>query len=195
VSDYIFRGFTQTLGEAAIQGGIDAALPSGLYLGVWGSSIDFGEDDARQVPTAHTEIDVYAGIAPSVGGFDLDLGGIFYGYPGAAKDRKYNFVEAYGSVSRAFGPVSAGVSGAFSPEFFGAIGPAIFTGLDLSATIPDSPIGVSAGVGHQALDEADDYNFWSAGASLDVIGVSIGAGVTGTDIEDDDPRFFISIGM
>ena len=41
VSDYIFRGISQTHGDAAIQGGIDYADPSGFYLGTWLSSISF----------------------------------------------------------------------------------------------------------------------------------------------------------
>jgi uncharacterized protein (TIGR02001 family) len=39
VSDYRFRGISQTYGLPAIQGGFDYAHSSGFYLGTWGSSV------------------------------------------------------------------------------------------------------------------------------------------------------------
>jgi uncharacterized protein (TIGR02001 family) len=39
VSDYRFRGLTQTFEEPALQGGFDYAHPSGIYIGNWNSSI------------------------------------------------------------------------------------------------------------------------------------------------------------
>lgn len=41
-SDYIFRGISQTQGDPAIQGGLDVAHESGLYIGTWASNVDFG---------------------------------------------------------------------------------------------------------------------------------------------------------
>jgi len=41
VSDYRFRGFSQSNEEAAIQGGFTVTHESGLYVGTWGSSIGF----------------------------------------------------------------------------------------------------------------------------------------------------------
>ncbi len=43
VSDYNWRGITQTAGDPAIQGGIDYAHESGFYAGAWGSNVDFGD--------------------------------------------------------------------------------------------------------------------------------------------------------
>ncbi len=49
-SDYTFRGISQTGDEPAAQGGIDYSLDTGaegvgLYLGVWGSNVDFSDGD------------------------------------------------------------------------------------------------------------------------------------------------------
>ena len=52
VSDYRFRGFSQSNQEAAIQGGFSISHDSGLYVGTWGSSIGFANG---------TEIDVFGG--------------------------------------------------------------------------------------------------------------------------------------
>src|SRR3546814_1231807 len=57
VSDYRFRGFSQSNEEAAIQGGITVSHDSGLYLGTWGSSIGFANG---------TEIDVFGGYAREI---------------------------------------------------------------------------------------------------------------------------------
>src|SRR5690554_6265151 len=72
-TDYTFRGISQTLEEPAVQGGMDLEHPSGLYLGTWGSSVNFGED-LTAGPRAQLELDVYGGFAPSIAGVaDLDV--------------------------------------------------------------------------------------------------------------------------
>lgn len=192
VSDYIFRGITQTSENPAIQGGLDASLPGGVYVGTWASSVHFADDDP-----AAAEIDLYGGVAPTVSGVDLDLGVIYYGYPGADSDLNYDFVELYGGASRAFGPVSAGLSGAYSPEFFGESGTAIFGQASASAGIPDTPVSLDASLGKQWLEEIEDidpsYLVWAAGASADVMGIVVGVGISGTDIDDTDPAVFFSL--
>src|SRR2546426_6418696 len=39
VTDYRFRGISQTLGKPAFQGGFDYAHASGFYLGNWNSNV------------------------------------------------------------------------------------------------------------------------------------------------------------
>src|SRR5690606_26058867 len=135
---YTYRGISQTLEEPAIQGGIDASLPEGLYVGVWGSSVNFGEDLAGGA-RAQVELDAYGGIAQSVAGFDVDLGGIYYAYPGAGESRNYNFFELAASLGRALGPVSAGLSGAWSPDFYAASGTGLYGAGSLSFGVPNTP--------------------------------------------------------
>jgi uncharacterized protein (TIGR02001 family) len=55
VSDYMFRGLTQTWGRPAIQGGGDLALKNGFAAGFWGSSIT-----DKSYPGAALELDLYA---------------------------------------------------------------------------------------------------------------------------------------
>ena len=53
VSDYVFRGLTQTNGRPAIQGGIDYAHSSGFYVGTWLSNISwFADQNAGTRSTA-----------------------------------------------------------------------------------------------------------------------------------------------
>jgi uncharacterized protein (TIGR02001 family) len=72
-SDYIFRGVSNTNTNGQVFGGVDATYGIG-YAGVWTSNVDFG------TPNPDQEIDVYAGVKPTVGAFNLDLGVIYYGY-------------------------------------------------------------------------------------------------------------------
>src|SRR5688500_11815010 len=77
VSDYRFRGLSQTYRGPAIQGGIDYAHPSGGYFGNWNSSVA-----RQQFPLGSgIEMDFYAGWKKSFGDFGLDVGTIYCYYP------------------------------------------------------------------------------------------------------------------
>ena len=79
VSDYRFRGISQTFKEPAIQGGFDFShTASGIYLGNWNSNVNSGAG----FPGGSIEMDFYGGWKHSWGDFGLDLGGIYYYYPG-----------------------------------------------------------------------------------------------------------------
>jgi uncharacterized protein (TIGR02001 family) len=183
LSDYVFRGISQTDEQAAIQGGLDIGLPSGFYLGTWGSNVGF----ARSV-----ELDVYGGIAPSVSGFDLNLGVTYYGYPGADDEgAELDFIELIAGAARSFGLFSAEVTGAYSPEYTGESGSAMYGQVGASVAIPSSPVSLSGSLGYQSIDDNDaftlpDYMNWSAGASVGVLGASLGVSVIGTDVDNDE---------
>lgn len=100
VSNYYFRGITQTNDDAAVQGGVDFSSESGFYAGGWLSNVDFGgEEDA--------EVDLYAGYGGTFGdsGVSWDAGGIYYLYPGGGD---LDYAEAYFGLG--FGSVSASVA-------------------------------------------------------------------------------------
>jgi len=79
VSDYRFRGIDQTFGKPALQAGIDYAHASGLYLGNWNSNVSEGAG----FPAANLEMDFYGGWKKSWGDWGLDVGFIYYVYPGS----------------------------------------------------------------------------------------------------------------
>jgi uncharacterized protein (TIGR02001 family) len=79
-SDYRFRGVSQTQNAPAVQGGIDYAHKSGLYIGNWNSSV------SSQVYTsgAGLESDLYAGYKKEIfKGITVDIGSYNYFYPRA----------------------------------------------------------------------------------------------------------------
>lgn len=79
VSDYRFRGITQTFAKPAIQGGIDYSHASGIYLGNWDSNVSEGAG----FPEANLEMDFYGGWKGTWGDWGMDVGAIYYYYPGS----------------------------------------------------------------------------------------------------------------
>lgn len=86
VSDYYFRGISQSWHKPTAQGGMDITHSSGFYAGVWGSGVT-----PNTYPDANTEIDVYAGYNGTTPidklGYTVGLYG--YMYPGGSW-KKYN---------------------------------------------------------------------------------------------------------
>jgi len=166
-SDYIFRGISNTNNKGQVFGGVDASYGIG-YAGVWTSNVDFG------TPNPDQEIDVYAGVKPTVGDVSLDLGVIYYGY---TKDKNgglpgsYSYFEVKAAASKAFGPATLGVAAYYSPEFPGEGGEALYYEANGSAPIGDK-LTLSGAVGHQDVDAAgyfggvgDAYTTWNIGVS------------------------------
>lgn len=79
VSDYRFRGISQTFHKPAIQGGFDYSHSSGIYLGNWNSNINEGAG----FPAGNLEMDFYGGWKKTWGDWGLDVGAIYYYYPGS----------------------------------------------------------------------------------------------------------------
>ena len=77
-SSYRFRGIDQTFGKAALQGGVDYAHSSGLYVGNWNSNVSSGAG----FPDGNLEMDFYGGYKHAFGDFGLDVGALYYYYPG-----------------------------------------------------------------------------------------------------------------
>ncbi|GAA3966942.1 TorF family putative porin [Allohahella marinimesophila] len=90
VSNYLFRGVTQTDGSPAVQGGIDFEHASGFYAGTWASNVDFGDETSY-------ELDLYAGFAGAMNDLGYDVGYIYYAYPDAPDS--IDFGEIYGELS------------------------------------------------------------------------------------------------
>jgi len=102
VSNYVYRGITQTIGKPAIQGGFDYARTSGFYAGVWGSNVSWitGSGSAGN---ASLEMDTYAGFKGSFAeDYSFDVGAVRYNYLGEyvppAGYVKADTSEIYGAI-------------------------------------------------------------------------------------------------
>jgi len=156
-SDYRFRGFTQTDYNPAVQGGVDFAHKSGFYLGNWDSNISSAVFNGAPI-----EMDFYGGYKHSFGDFGLDVGAIYYYYPGTGEYGSYeakNF-EAY--VGGSYGPVAVKYYYAFT-NFFGADAPGYNTKgsqyVDISGTFPlPDGLAIVAHAGWQYVKNWENIN-------------------------------------
>lgn len=193
VTEYFFRGLTQSDKKFAVQGGLDYAHNSGIYIGTWGSSVDFAEDETDGLgESASTEVDLYAGWSKEFGKskVKLDIGGIYYVYPGAGSSRDYDFFEIYAGLSKDFGVASASAKISYSPDYFADSGDAVYVDLGV-----DVPIGkyftLNLHGGYQWIDDnaafaADDYFDYLVGVSFSLIGLDFQVAYVGTDLDDSD---------
>jgi len=185
VSDYRFRGISQTNKRFAVQGTFSISHESGFYATVWGSSIDdYVANGSDQ------EIDLIAGYKKTIGGTTIDGGILYYYYPGS-HGANTDFAEPYISVAHTLGPVTAKVTANYAPKQ-----KALTTGVrpkednlylagDLSAGVPSTPVSVSAHFGHSFgpsyLTIGKGYSDWNVGLSYTVKNFTVGVQYVDTD--------------
>lgn len=107
VTEYRYRGISQSAREPALQGGIDFAHKSGWYVGTWASTIKWIKDSSIPgCPCAKgpVEVDVYGGYRGSVNDdVSYDVGGLEYWYPGNTlkniTGENANTFELYGAIT------------------------------------------------------------------------------------------------
>lgn len=100
VSDYTFRGLTQTWGHPALQGGADYTNPNGFAAGTWASSIS-----ERSYPGGAMELDLYANYGRAIDRDWCWRAGLYsYVYPGGNLDRAHSY------AARSFNTTEANLS-------------------------------------------------------------------------------------
>jgi uncharacterized protein (TIGR02001 family) len=124
VTDYRYRGISQSRLKPALQGGVDYADKSGFYVGAWGSSIqwikDTGTSNGVGGIKGPVEIDLYGGYKGAVGDVAYDVGFLRYEYSGNNLAKVSGFAnantnEVYGAAT--YGVVTAKYSHAISNLF------------------------------------------------------------------------------
>lgn len=170
-SDYLFRGISQTRNRPAIQLTLDAQHESGFYVGAFASNVTFPGSNARQ------ELDVLAGYRFELAGVSLDLGGVYYTYPGydtPTGSYDYNYFEAILKGSYTLDPVKLVGTVAWSPNFYFETGSAVYVegGADISLPFDFTLAGR---VGYQWIEKntrygAPDYTNWSIAVTREIVG-------------------------
>lgn len=179
VSDYQYRGYSQTNEGIALQGGMDYAHASGFYLGVWGSSIDW-------LAKGGLELDIYGGYKFEAGPAVLDVGVLQYLYPNGktADGKDADTTEAY--LGATFGPLTAKVSYSFT-DLFGIPDSDGSMYYDLSAaTELGQGFTLNAHFGRQKIENGLSYNDWKLGVSKEFAGLTWGVAYVDTDLDSSD---------
>jgi uncharacterized protein (TIGR02001 family) len=190
VSDYRFRGLTQTMERAALQGGFDYAHSSGFYLGNWNSNVSsaiFGN--------TNLEMDFYGGYKPTFGDITGDIGFIYYYYPGSlgaaingatgeTHTGRIDNKEIYAGAAWKW--ISAKLYWAID-DLFSIPGTKNSWYLDGTANYDlGSGWGIVGHVGRQKVKGFSDasYTDWKLGVTKDIRGFVFGAAYVDTNAKD-----------
>lgn len=184
VSDYRFRGISQTNEKPALQGNFTLSHSSGFYVSTWGSSVsDYVADNSQ-------EIDLIGGYKHDFNGTILDVGATYYYYPNSGLPFS-DFIEPYASLSHTLGPVSAKIGVAYAPKQMALSVDGVteadnlYLSGDLSAGVPGTPISVAAHIGRNFepsyITFGDKYTDWSLGASYTWNNLVAGVSYVDTD--------------
>ncbi|HZU62174.1 MAG TPA: TorF family putative porin [Novosphingobium sp.] len=191
VSQYRFRGISQSDNKPAVQAAITVADKSGFYVSFWGSSASAGQS---QVNIGGTEIDVYGGYTHAIGKTGITFDGGLYGYlyPGAPAG---NYFELYGSLSKAYGPftVKGGLNWAPDQGYFDAYqgishynmyeyGEISFSPAKLPALTIHTHLGHTGG----GFNYTKEYLDYTVGASYKWKNLTLDASVVGTNVSSDN---------
>jgi len=146
VSDYRFRGISQSYKLPALQGGFDYSHASGFYVGNWNSSVSGNSFNNG----AALEMDFYGGWKTEFSnGIGFDIGGLYYYYPGstyqtsaATGRKKYDNFELYVGLSYKW------LSGKYSyatTDYFGLTGQALGNAAYAAVNSSNAATGATTG--------------------------------------------------
>lgn len=202
VSDYRFRGVSQSDKEMAIQGGVTVTHKSGFYVGTWASNLSgwgtFGG--------SNMELDIFGGYAfPINDDLKLDVGLTWYMYPGGSDNT--DFAEPYVKLGIGSGPLTGLVGVAYAPkqEALGNFSNTPFSAGqkednlylwgDVAYAIPGTPLKLKGHVGYSdgnpglgpngtSVAPTGKYVDWLIGAEGTLGPVTLGVSYVDTDISD-----------
>lgn len=180
VSNYVWRGMTQTNNHPAVQGGFDTQY-MGFYAGVWGSSIETarGRNDE-----ASTELDLYGGFYHDVTDWlNVDVGFISYQFPGASGS---HFEEVYGGLNFTLDMVEFGATYGFGLDEGADFVNPMSAGddIDVSASTELFGFGLAAGWG-----DYEDFGSRASGSiSRSFAGLDWGVDYVSFDGDEDNGR-------
>ncbi len=199
VSQYRFRGISQSDNKPVVQATFTVAHSSGFYLSTWGSSASAN----NAVNLGGTEIDVYGGYTHALGksGVTVDAGLYGYIYPGSRKavgiDESY--YEIYGSLARTIGPVTAKAGAYWAPNqhYFRAFATPtrcnVYEYGELTAALPKTALTLHSHLGHTGggLDyAAHEYLDYAVGAGYKIKALTFDLSLVGTNLSRRDTAAF-----
>lgn len=161
VSDYIVRGISLSRQDPAIQGGLEWDSGMGAYAGVFGSSVEFGND-------ASAEIDFMAGYRGAIDQFHYKWGITYYWFPGTSvAGQSFWDVHADAGYDFGFSDLTFGV--AYTTDDYGPLnGDQTFYYKATLALPVAEMMTLSGGAGYSVASRRANYSDWHAGANFKV---------------------------
>ena len=161
-TDYMFRGVSQTMSGAALQGELGVEADNGWYGYVWASNVDF-TDSSTDDDGCSVEIDLHAGYSRSVNDkLTVSVAASAYVFPNTKPGFDYNYEELHGALSI---NDRHSLTIGYSDNVFGSSSTGVFyagsTGFDLSTQLN---FGIE--LGHYDLEDGYDISYSYAVLSL-----------------------------
>ncbi|MBB3972660.1 TorF family putative porin [Hansschlegelia beijingensis] len=192
VTNYVFRGITQSKNNPAVQGYAELQAFDWVYAGVWMSSVDFSTRYGLSDPSA--EVDIYGGIRHSWDWFSLDVGGLYYWYPGEkGPARETDYWEIFAKPSFTFGGLTLGPTIYWTSDFINTKANATYlSGVAKYSfavdTMPDLGFYVSGEFGKQWVERTRynagiDYLTWNAGGGVTYKAATLDLRYSSTDMK------------
>ena len=197
VSNYLYRGISQTGGNPALQGGFDYAHASGFYAGACGSNISWIPNTVAS--SSSFELDTYAGLKGGFAGdFSYDVGYLRYNFPGvypAGSTTKADTDEVYGALGWKW--VTLKYSHSLGDTFgMDEASGTSYVELNASYALADAGITLGAHYGKQsykgaaadaleAIGTSPTYSDYKLSVSKDYSGYVVGLAYSSTDAKSD----------
>ena len=196
VSDYDFRGVSQSSKSPALQASADVtAGESGFSAGMWASNVDFNTDDDM-------ELDFYANYQKAINDiFTFTAGGTYYDYPLGAD------IDGYPEFYLGANLGNFSFKQWYSDDFYAGGDTAMYTELNYTQALGEKfslnfHAGYSWGdywdntVGNDPIDYAVQLNYTAGNFQL--FGKFTGTDASGvykttTDVNNNEPRFLIGV--
>jgi uncharacterized protein (TIGR02001 family) len=178
-TDYRYRGLSQSRLRPALQGGADYTHnPTGLYAGVWASTIKWTDELGAD---GDIEVDLYGGKRGELSpGLSYDVGGLYYAYPSYDLEPDANTFELYGQL--AYGPAYIKYSHS-TTNLFGTADSKGSGYVDLGLNLElEKGLVFNLHAGRQIIKHYDDltYNDYKVGLTKDLGFASLAFAIVGT---------------
>jgi uncharacterized protein (TIGR02001 family) len=184
VSDYDFRGITQTAKDPALQVGATYSHDSGFYVGAWSSNVNFGPGDPK------IELDLTSGFTwgDAKESFAYDAGIVYYTY---VSKSDFNYPEVYFGITKDWFNAKL-----FYSWDFGGVGDSAWY-LSTTGTFPiPADFSLVAHAGYSGGDYWDKaygngYFDWSIGVTKALGNFTLGVSfIDGSDLKDSPGKVF-----
>ena len=178
VTDYRYRGISQTRLKPAVQGGFDGTYGD-FYVGAWASNINWLKDAGLK---GRMELDLYGGYKYAVTkDVTIDVGLLSYIYPSNNSMPNANTTEVY--LGAASGPFSAKYSHAITNAFgFTDSKGSNYLEANVDYELRKG-LNLVAHIGYQKIKNtsAASYTDYKLGATYEALGGKFAASLVGTD--------------
>ena len=162
VSDYIVRGTSLSNQNPAIQGGFDWDSGMGVYAGLWGSSVEFGND-------ASAEFDFLAGYRGRFDNLHYEVGATYYWYPKTSVAGQ-SFWDVHADVGYDLGISDLTLGVAYTLDDYGPLRNDATLYYEAGIILPVAEMmTVSGGIGYSVAERRTNYSDWNAGVTFRVL--------------------------